>query len=118
MRSRSTHEERLAARDMALGVAIVVTGLVMCGVSVMRLAHGQTEIAQTTVAQTSAPKSGTPSVPAGNTNGPAEAKPGGTRPTTPAPEPAKPDNSAQKAGAQPALPSAPAEKIAPPIKVK
>jgi hypothetical protein len=49
---------------------------------------------------------------------PAESKPGGTRPTTPAPEPARPDPDAQKAGAQPALPPAPAEKMAPPIKEK
>jgi hypothetical protein len=49
---------------------------------------------------------------------PAESKPGGTRPTTPAPEPAQPDPEAQKEGAKPALPPAPAEKIAPPIKEK
>ena len=119
-----TEKRKLAARDMALGVAIVATGLVMCGVSVMQLAQGQqpittqTQIAQTTAPQTSTPGNGTPSVPAGNANGPAEAKPGGTRPTTPAPEPAKPDSSAQKAGAQPALPPAPAEKMAPPIKAE
>lgn len=49
---------------------------------------------------------------------PAESKPGGTRPTKPAPEPARPDPDAQKAGAQPALPPAPAEKMAPPIREK
>ncbi|MCW5701295.1 MAG: hypothetical protein AB7I42_17805 [Bradyrhizobium sp.] len=49
---------------------------------------------------------------------PAESKPGGTRPTTPAPEPARPDIDAQKAGAEPALPPAPAEKIGPPIDKK
>ena len=49
---------------------------------------------------------------------PAESKPGGARPTTPAPEPARPDEAAQKAGAQPALPPAPAEKTAAPIKDK
>ena len=49
---------------------------------------------------------------------PAESKPGGTRPTTPAPEPATPKPEAQKEGAKPALPPAPAEKIAPPIKEK
>jgi hypothetical protein len=46
---------------------------------------------------------------------PAESKPGGERPTTPAPEPARPDAQAQKAGATPALPPAPAEKTAAPI---
>ena len=49
---------------------------------------------------------------------PAESKPGGTRPTTPAPEPAQPNAEAQKEGAKPALPPAPAEKVAPPIKEK
>ena len=45
--------------------------------------------------------------------------PGGTRPTTPAPEPARPDSQAQTEGAaRPALPPAPAEKMAPPIKDK
>src|SRR4029078_12058700 len=43
---------------------------------------------------------------------------GTARPTTPAPEPARPDADAQKQGAQPALPPAPAEKVAPPIKEK
>ena len=51
-------------------------------------------------------------------NKPAESKPGGERPTTPAPEPARPDAEAQKAGAQPALPPAPAEKTAAPIQEK
>ena len=97
---------------MTIGVAIVVAGLVLSGVSLMQLAHGQTEMAQVSQPQTA------PSVPASDQNGLAESKPGGTRPTTPAPEPARPDADAQKAGAQPALPSAPAEKIAPPIKTK
>ncbi len=49
---------------------------------------------------------------------PAESKPGGTRPTTPAPEPARPDVEAQKDGAKAALPPAPAEKVAPAMKDK
>ena len=49
---------------------------------------------------------------------PAESKPGGVRPTTPAPQPAHPDAATQTTGAAPALPPAPAEKIAPPIKEK
>jgi hypothetical protein len=48
----------------------------------------------------------------------AESRPGGERPTTPAPEPARPDAEAQKAGAKPVLPPAPAEKTAPPIEKK
>jgi hypothetical protein len=49
---------------------------------------------------------------------PAESKPGGTRPTTPAPEPAHPDPEAEKQGVKAPLPPAPAEKIAPPIRQK
>ena len=49
---------------------------------------------------------------------PAESKPGGTRPTTPAPEPAHPDPEAEKQGVKAPLPAAPAEKIAPPIRQK
>ena len=58
------------------------------------------------------------SPPEAQKNVPAESTPGGARPTTPAPEPARPDPEAQKAGAQPALPPAPAEKAGPPIKEK
>jgi len=67
-------------------------------------------------AQTTPPLGSSPSVPAGKNNSPAESKPGGTRPTTPAPEPARPDADAQNAGAKPALPPAPAEKMGEPIK--
>jgi hypothetical protein len=58
------------------------------------------------------------SPPGDQNNKPAESKPGGDRPTTPAPEPARPDTQAQKEGAQPVLPPAPAEKVAPPIRDK
>jgi len=57
-----------------------------------------------------------PDAPAAQDKAPAESMPGGERPTTPAPEPARPDAEAQKAGATPALPPAPAEKTAAPIK--
>jgi hypothetical protein len=40
------------------------------------------------------------------------------RPTSPAPEPARPAEQAQKEGVKAALPPAPAEKIAPPIQQK
>ena len=64
---------------------------------------------------TTQPSQDTPAIAPGKDNGPAESKPGGTRPTTPAPEPATPDADAQKVGAKPALPPAPAEKIGEPI---
>src|SRR5205814_858703 len=60
----------------------------------------------------------TQSSPPENQNKPAESKPGGERPTTPPPEPARPDTQPQTQGAPPVLPPAPAEKIAPPIKEK
>src|ERR1700733_3536265 len=67
-------------------------------------------------AQATPPLQGSPS---DTTNDkPAESKPGGTRPTTPAPEPATPTSEAQKEGATAALPAAPPEKIAPPIEQK
>jgi hypothetical protein len=97
-------------KDLAFAILIVTIGMVMPGVSLMMLTQGRLEIAQATSPQTS------PVAPAGKQNRPAESKPGGTRPTTPAPEPARPDVDAPKAGTQPALPPAPAEKVAPPIK--
>jgi hypothetical protein len=84
----------------------------MSGLSLAALmARDRHEMAQAT--RGTPPLQGTPA-PA-DSNKPAESKPGGTRPTTPAPEPAHPDPQAQKEGAQQALPPAPAEKMAPPI---
>lgn len=67
-------------------------------------------------AQGTPPLQGSPSAPASDV--PAESKPGGTRPTTPAPEPARPGAQAQQEGAKAALPPAPPEKIAPPMEKK
>ena len=90
-------------RDMWLGAILVVAGVAISGFSLAQIrAHDRVQLAQ-------AP---TPSAT------PAESKPGGTRPTTPAPEPATPKPEAQQDGAKPALPPAPAEKVAPPIKDK
>jgi hypothetical protein len=95
-----------------LAAIAVAAGLAMTGLSLIRLqAHDPRQMAQGTQPLQSSP---TPS----GSDRPAESKPGGTRPTTPAPEPARPDPEAQKAGATPALPPAPAEKVAPPIKEK
>ena len=108
-RADSTRK-RSARKDLA--VAIVAGSMATPGIFLMQLAQGESHSPQATSPQT------TPVVPAGKQNGPADPKPGGTRPTTPAPEPAQPDADAQKAGAQPALPPAPAEETAPPIKDK
>ncbi len=110
---------RNAGKGLAIAALIVATGMAAPGGLLMQPAQGRTVIAQQTQTplQISPPQI-SPAVPAGKQNGPADAKPGGTRPTTPAPEPAQPDADARKAGAQPALPAAPAEKTAPPIKEK
>src|ERR1700738_3895798 len=103
--------KRTYRRDMLLASAMLFAGLMLCALSIAQIkaASGNQRVAQATQPLQSSP------APAQATS-PAEAKPGGERPTTPAPEPARPDAEAQKAGATPALPPAPAEKTAPPIK--
>jgi hypothetical protein len=91
------------ARDLCLAAMLVIAGVAISGFSLAQIrANDRMQLAQ---APTPSPT-------------PAESMPGGTRPTTPAPEPAQPKPEAQKQGAQPALPPAPAEKVAPPIKDK
>lgn len=89
---------------------MLAAGLILTGFSLV--ATTRTNV---TLAQATPPLQGSPST---TTDKPAESKPGGTRPTTPAPEPATPSSEAQKEGAKAALPSAPPEKIAPPIEKK
>jgi uncharacterized iron-regulated membrane protein len=106
-------DDRKSAYRMELlfASALVATGLVISGVSLTQLMTAKPpQLAQGTPPLQSSPPD------AQKKDAPAESKPGGDRPTTPAPEPARPDADAQKAGAQPALPPAPAEKTAPPIK--
>lgn len=96
---------------MAIAATLVVAGLVIVALSLHQInAAPPQQMAQATqpLQPSSEPQ----------TTAPAESKPGGARPTTPAPEPAHPDAEAQKAGAKPALPPAPAEKTAPPINQK
>ena len=107
-----TPDKRANRTDLILSAILIAAGLTLSGISLMQLAsRGEIHLAQTTQ-----PTESQPSVPAGKSDGPAESKPGGTRPTTPAPEPARPNADAQKAGAKPALPPAPAEKTGEPIK--
>jgi hypothetical protein len=102
--------ERAYRKDMLLASVLVAAGLALCGLSVVELVSRNPQLAQATQPLQSSP---TP-----ENSAPAESKPGGARPTTPAPEPARPDTQAQQSGATPALPPAPAEKTAPPIKDK
>jgi hypothetical protein len=107
--------KRAYRRDMLLASAMVAAGLTIFGLSLAQLARNPQAAPQ--VAQATQPLQPSPT-PAPQDNAPAQSKPGGDRPTTPAPEPARPDAEAQKTGATPVLPPAPAEKTAPPIKEK
>ena len=107
-------ERKRALRlDLVLAGTMVAMGLTVAGLSLTQLQSRDASMAQTT--SPSSPQT-TPAPPAGKDNGPAESKPGGTRPTTPPPEPARPDADAQKKGASPVLPPAPAEKMGEPVK--
>jgi hypothetical protein len=105
----TNERKRGIRRDLGLAAVLIATGLVISGLSAADLLANRPQ----RFAEGTPPLQGTPAPE--NTNKPAESKPGGTRPTTPAPEPARPDPQAQKEGAKPALPPAPAEKVAPPI---
>jgi hypothetical protein len=99
--------------DWLMAAALIVAGTAISALSLaeIRASKPSTQLAQATQpapSSTTEPKKDVP----------AESTPGGARPTTPAPEPARPDADAQKAGAQPALPPAPAEKTGTPIKEK
>jgi hypothetical protein len=98
-------------RDLLIAGALFVAGVVVSGLSLARIRADN--LAQ--VAQATGPLQGTPSD--DNSKTPAEAKPGGERPTTPAPEPAQPDPQTQGVAKppRPVLPQTPAEKIGRPI---
>ena len=98
--------------DMLLASAMIMGGLATSGLATARLMTDHPQH----MAQATQPLQGTPSTTEGKA--PAESKPGGERPTTPAPEPARPGVQAQQEGAKAALPPAPAEKTAAPIQTK
>ncbi|CCE04948.1 conserved exported hypothetical protein [Bradyrhizobium sp. STM 3843] len=104
----SVNSKQRLRRELLLGVGLLVAGAIMAALSLTQIhANHLDQMAQATPSASPEPS---PT--------PAESKPGGTRPTTPAPEPARPDPAAVKEGAKPALPPAPAEKVAPPIEKK
>jgi hypothetical protein len=110
----SAKEQKAVGKgDWLMAAALIAAGTAICALSVAEIIADRPhqQLAQTTQPTPASPPDAQKDVPA-------ESKPGGTRPTTPAPEPARPDPDAQKAGAQPALPPAPAEKAGPPIKEK
>jgi hypothetical protein len=106
------YDKRRLKLDLMIACSLFAAGI---AVSVMSLAQIRAE-SRTELAQATQPLQGTPSD--DQNKAPAQAKPGGDRPTTPAPEPARPDPQTQGAATKPALPPAPAEKIAPPIEKK
>lgn len=115
-------KRRVIRRDFLISAVLIASGLAVTGLSMMQLAANDRDVAQVNYdwgkqAQLKQPDA-SPSISPGNDNGPAESKPGGTRPTTPAPEPARPDAEARKNGAKPALPPAPAEKMGAPVDKK
>ena len=104
--------DRKRRADFLVASAMLASGLMLTGFSMVSIASTtRVHLAQATPPVQSQP------APADNDK-PAESKPGGTRPTTPAPEPARPDTQAQQEGAKPVLPPAPPEKMAPPIQQK
>jgi hypothetical protein len=97
-------------RDLRKGLlvsTIVAAGLVTPDISLAVAVHNPQ------MAQAKQPLQSTPGAES-KPSAPAEPATTGTRPAELAPQPAHPDAQAQKEGA-PALPPAPAEKIAPPI---
>jgi hypothetical protein len=103
--------DRKRRTEFFLASAMLVAGLTLTGFSLVATTRANVQLAQATP-----PLQGSPSTTTDDK--PAESKPGGTRPTTPAPEPATPTTEAQKEGAKAALPPAPPEKMAPPIEQK
>jgi hypothetical protein len=102
--------KRAYDKDLLLASAMVALGLAVSGISLAELATGKQQMAQATPPLQSTP--GAESKP----SAPAEPATTGMRPAEIPPQPAHPDPAAEKAGATPALPPAPAEKIAAPIK--
>jgi hypothetical protein len=108
----SADRKRDFRKDMLFASVMAAAGLMISAVSLTQIKAHDLRTAQATQPLQSSPDSTTRGA------APAESKPGGERPTTPAPEPAHPNVEAQKDGVAPALPVAPAEKVAPPIQQK
>lgn len=103
-------------QERMLGVALLAVGLTIAAVAVTRMGTGGVVHAQ--VAQT-------PPAAAAQDDKPAESMPGGTRPTTPAPEPARPTTGTSPSSSGDRapmlgtpLPPAPAEKTGEPLQRK
>lgn len=102
------------ARDLAVAGVMITAGFAIAAASLQFAAAEHPKLAQATPPLQSTPGAETkPSAPAEpSTTGT------GQRPAEIPPEPARPDPEAQKSGAQPVLPPAPAEKTGDPIRPK
>jgi hypothetical protein len=105
-------DRKSAYRDFWLATVLVAAGLVISGLSLTELSARNAHVAQATQ-----PLQSTPGAEA-KPSAPAQPATTGARPTEISPQPAQPGAAVQTTGAAPALPPAPAEKIAPPIKEK
>ena len=116
MHSVDQHKgQKTDRRERAIGTALLVLGLLVAGGAMAKIQKQDAYREHVAQAQTIAPDDQTK---------PAQSEPGGTRPTTPAPEPARPQvKPGETTGSAPSttpstgtpLPPAPAEKVAPPI---
>lgn len=104
--------------QLVVGISLFLAGVTVSGFALVKIAVHGAHAAQLVQAQPDSMQNDPSRGQTSGSSAPAESKPGGARPTTPAPEPATPDSDAQKAGAPTALPPAPAEKTAPPINTK
>jgi hypothetical protein len=95
--------------DLLLAAVMVVAGLAVSAMSLARLANADLQVAQATLPLQSTPGAET------KPSAPAQPATTGMRPSEIKPQPARPDADAQKAGAAPVLPPAPAEKMAAPV---
>jgi uncharacterized protein HemX len=87
----SDDSKRTLTKDLLLAAMMVAAGLAVSGLALTQLRAAHTaEMAQATQPLQSSPPADQDKTP------PAESMPGGQRPTTPAPEPARPDEQAQK----------------------
>lgn len=111
----SSYDRKALRLDLMLSGIVLTMGVTIMGLSLAQLSSRDSQMAQVTgpLKTDPVPNATTPST---KDNHPADAVPGGTRPTTPAPEPARPGVDAQKSGATPALPAAPAEKMGEPVR--
>src|SRR3954469_10253049 len=104
VKQMSPYKDGALRKDLLVAATLVGVGLANPAIALPELKAERPQLAQATPSPEPSP--------------PAESMPGGTRPTTPAPEPARPGVEAQKEGAKPPPPPPPGGKVAPPNKGK